>query len=231
MLFPPPLARGHRLVTIPSLLLWLLTIIWLLVRFFEGSVGYLEGLLVLGGLTLVVFVVQFFRDPPREVGDIPPTDVVSPADGVMFEVDDKTQPGTTVFRIRMRFWDVHVNRMPTDGVLLGKEKKRGLILPILPGLNQYSKNLNARQTLTFEASQGFEFKMVQISGTLAYRTVAYGKSGTQYNRGDRVGMIRFGSETDLHLPTEIIHWMAPVGQKVRGGTTVIARLKTPPATT
>lgn len=176
-------------------------------------------------LLLFIFNLQFFRDPLRQPEDSSKESIVAPADGVLFEIDSDSEPNMTIYRIRMRFWDVHVNYMPLDGKLISCVKKRGILLPILPLVNKYSKNKNARQTLTFKSNLGFEFKVVQISGTLAYRTVAYGSPEEMFSKGAKIGMIRYGSETDLHLPKDATIPFAEIGTKIKAGKTIIAKLK------
>lgn len=212
-----PLARGHRILTFPALLLVILSILW---TFFVQPNDW--GLLIFS-LVVFGFFIQFFRDPERIPESDDPAMVVTPADGVLFEIDQESDPRTTIFRIRMRFWDVHVNRMPTTGTLLSIEKKKGTFLPILPGLNKFSKKQNARKILLFESENGSQFKVVLISGTLAYRTVPYGKPKDFFERGDRIGIIRMGSETDLHLSTDVIKVLVKVGTKVKAGQTILAK--------
>ena len=181
------------------------------------------GILVIS-FVIFIFFLQFFRDPPRSPDSADTTLAVAPADGYLFEIDTTTDPKLVIFRIRMRFWDVHVNRMPLAGTLQSIEKVKGTYLPILPGLNRFSKKQNARKILTFKTPEDLEFKVIQISGTLAYRTVPYGKPQTFYKRGDRIGMIRMGSETDLHLPVNHTEIIIKVGTKVKAGQTIMAKI-------
>jgi len=213
------LAQGHEIITIPSLVLFLLSIIFSLFEIIFWFLVPLTGL-------IVIFVVQFFRDPERNPVDLDPKAIIAPADGVLFEIDTKTIPNTTIFRIRMRFWDVHVNRMPITGKMLKKQKFKGIYLPILPGVNHVSKNKNARQEMDFQNQDHISFKVVQISGFLAFRCVSYhSESETTIPRGDRLGMIRFGSETDLHIPTKNLETKISVGDKVKAGMTTLGFLK------
>lgn len=170
-------------------------------------------------------MVQFFRDPVRINPNLMPEDILSPADGVIFEIDTQSESGTTIIRIRMRFWDVHVNYIPLSGELLSKTRIKGKLLPILPWVNNLSKNHNSRQILEFSSHLGFKFKVVQISGLLAYRTVSYIKEKDKLNRSDKIGMIRFGSETDFHIPTNFFSVSCKVGDKVKAGKSIIGQLK------
>ena len=219
------LARGHKTITLPSLGLVILSTLWLANKLLFSKVTNIDIIFILATSILLLFNLQFFRDPLRVPESTDILSIISPADGVLFEIDTTTEPDTTIYRIRMRFWDVHVNYMPLEGKLSSCTKKRGVLLPILPGLNKYSKNKNARQTMVFHSDKGFSFKVVQISGTLAYRTVAYGKNDDFFNKADKIGMIRYGSETDLHLPTAFSEPVALIGQKVKAGKTIISKLK------
>jgi phosphatidylserine decarboxylase len=213
------LAQGHEVITIPSLILFILSIV---LSLFETPFWFL---IPLTGLILI-FVIQFFRDPERNPLDPDPNAIIAPADGVLFEIDTQSIPGTTIFRIRMRFWDVHVNRMPMTGKMLRKQKFKGAYLPILPKLNHISKTRNARQEMDFQNSDGISFKVVQISGFLAFRCVSYhSESETLIIRGDRLGMIRFGSETDLHVPTKNLETKISIGKKLKAGVTILGYLK------
>lgn len=219
------LAKGHRSITIPNIVLVLIAVIWILYKAFSTTITMIDVVFLLATIILLLFNLQFFRDPIRTPERQFEQSIIAPADGVLFEIDSTTESGTTIYRIRMRFWDVHVNYMPLAGTLESSTKKRGILLPILPFINKYSKNRNARQTLDFKATKGFNFKVVQISGTLAYRTVGYGKPEQYFEKASKIGMIRYGSETDLHLPTALTEPVASIGQKVKAGKSIIAQLK------
>ena len=169
------LAKGHRSITIPSLILVLLSAAWAIFKFTSSEILNFDIILFLASILLLIFNLQFFRDPIRKSDDNFDESILAPADGVLFEIDSTSEPGISIYRIRMRFWDVHVNYMPLTGTLSSCTKKRGALFPILPFVNKYSKNKNARQIMIFNSPLNFSFKVIQISGTLAYRTVAYGK--------------------------------------------------------
>ena len=219
------LARGHKSITIPSLILVIVASLWILYKFSLSAVTSIDEAFLFITFLILIFNLQFFRDPIRKPDFFDENSILAPADGVLFEIDSTSEPGSTIYRIRMRFWDVHVNYMPMAGQLLSCTKKRGILLPILPIVNKYSKNKNARQTLIFKSDQGFEFKVIQISGTLAYRTVSYGSPNQSFSIADKIGMIRYGSETDLHIPTSFTNPIAQIGTKVKAGKTIIAKLK------
>ena len=219
------LAKGHKTITIPSLILFIVAFLWLLYQYSISMITITDEFIFLAMAILLFFNLQFFRDPVRISDDNLESSILAPADGVLFEIDTTSEPDVSIYRIRMRFWDVHVNYMPFTGTLNSCTKKRGILLPILPGFNKYSKNKNARQTMVFHSENDFDFKVVQISGTLAYRTVAYGKIDQVFTKGDKIGMIRYGSETDLHIPTHLTEPVAIIGSKLKSGKTIIARMK------
>ena len=213
------LANGHQIITLPSIVIFIFSLI---ISYLNLSFWW--SILITG--LILIFVIQFFRDPDRHIVETNSSAIVSPADGVIFEIDTETFPNTTIFRIRMRFWDVHVNRMPLSGKMIKKEKFRGIFLPILPGLNKISKSKNARQELHFENPDKIPFKVIQISGFLAFRCVSYFPVSEEVTpRGKRLGMIRFGSETDFHIPTKNVDPIVTVGEKVRAGMTIFGNLR------
>ena len=212
------LAQGHRSITFPLVVLFFGS-------FFLTILFPQYWIILVITAAAVVFTIQFFRDPERTPDNSDPHTVLAPADGVLFEITTDGQ-GNQIFRIRMRFWDVHVNRMPVEGRLYASTKVAGLYLPIIPGVNKLSKNKNAHQTLQFKHPHGFNFQVIQISGILAYRCVSYWQPSDQViQKGVRLGIIRFGSETDLYIPEERIKQSLPAGKKVRAGQTVLCLLK------
>lgn len=219
------LAKGHELITIPSFVFMTLSIIVFGIQYSKSSITNIDYFLLFGSIIFFIFIVQFFRDPTRFPDSVDPLHVYSPADGVLFEIDTSSEPGKTIFRIRMRFWDMHVNYMPINGTLISQYKKRGSFLPILPGLNKISKNKNARQIMEFKSDFNFNFIVIQISGIVAYRTVSYIKPEMKIKMLERIGMIRFGSETDLNIPSSKIIVKSHIGQKVKAGKTQLATLQ------
>ena len=212
------LAQGHTIVTIPVIILFISSILFTIV--FPHY-----WLTVVFTTLLLIFVIQFFRDPERSPESNDLYIVLAPADGVLFEIiQDEFE--NQIFRIRMRFWDVHVNRMPLNGIVYSNKLVSGLYLPIIPGINKISKTKNAHQILQFRHPSGFDFKVVQRSGILAYRCVSYWQISDQViQKGLRIGMIRFGSETDLYIPKERIKNVITIGSKVRACQTVLCQLK------
>lgn len=172
---------------------------------------------------LAVFVLGFFRNPTRQV----PTDpdaVVAPADGRVIEVGEvEDEQGRKDLRIGifLSVFDVHVNRAPVAGRVVSVEYQPGRYRAAFDGR---APRENARTTLALEMSGGERAWVVQIAGLVARRIVCRPRVGEWIERGVRYGLIRFGSRTDVVLPLRARPCVRP-GQRVRGGTTVVARLE------
>src|SRR5437867_1228040 len=172
------------------------------------------------GLLLTVGVALFFRDPERIIPQTPET-IVSPADGRVLEiVAENTQ--TRRISIFLSLWDVHINRAPYGGVVRSVVYTPG---EFLAAYRQEASLVNEANTVTI-ADHGREFIVKQIAGVLARRIVCRVRPGDTLEKGQRYGLIRFGSRTDLLLPAtaEVV---VQVGDVVRGGETILAFLKEP----
>jgi len=173
------------------------------------------------GLVLTVGVALFFRDPERIIPQTPET-IVSPADGRVMEiVPENTQ--TRRISIFLSLWDVHINRAPYSGVVRSVVYTPG---KFLAAYRQEASLVNEANTVTI-ADHGREFIVRQIAGVLARRIVCRVRPGDTLEKGQRYGLIRFGSRTDLLLPATA-EIAVQVGDVVRGGETVLAFLKEPP---
>jgi phosphatidylserine decarboxylase len=179
--------------------------------------NWLAGILIFLGL----FVMFFFRDPQRTpaAGE---ENIVSPADGRVMEVVDETHDGKPGRRISifLSVFDVHVNRSPVAGRITKIEYRTGKFYAAMRGRASAENEQNA---FTVQSERG-EVVFKQIAGWIARRIVVWKSTGDSVIRGERVGMIRFGSRTDIWLPqgTEVV--VRP-GQHVAGGTSVLARWK------
>jgi len=198
--------------------------------YYYGSVMLLAAVLV-GWLTapawaivpllLAAFFMWFFRDPERAI----PTEsgaVVSPADGKVTDVSTVTFEGKQLKRISifLNVFDVHVNRSPVSGVIRGARYQTG---KFLNAMDPKCADFNEQNTVTVEGD-GHTIVFKQIAGLLARRIVFTKDIGEKIQRGERVGLIKFGSRTDLllDLSAEI---EVKVGDRVNGGSTIVAFLQ------
>jgi phosphatidylserine decarboxylase len=195
---------------------------FILVPLVLGIVTTILGLWYVSLLLLVVaaFMAFFFRDPER----VPPDDpklIVAPADGRVTRVKQTAaEDGEgTVVSIFLSPFDVHINRSPIAGKITDMVYSRG---KFLMATNEMASLVNEQNALTIE---GREITVVckQIAGILARRVVCWKKTGDTLALGERFGMIKFSSRTDLVLPANV-KVMVTEGARVRGGTTVIGRI-------
>ncbi len=175
---------------------------------------------------MIVFSLWFFRDPER-VSPADPLLAVSPADGTVTLVEEVEED--QFFKRRMKrvsiflsVFDVHVNRTPIAGEVVFTEGRGGLYLD---ARKPEASVLNESLYWVFGSKECMEqaVGVKQITGAIARRIVPWAKVGESLVRGERFGMIRFGSRTDLYLPLDS-EVLVAVGQKVKGGETPVARL-------
>ena len=172
-------------------------------------------------LLLAVFFLWFFRDPERAIPDAAGA-VVSPGDGKVTDASIMTVDGETRLRISifLSVFDVHVNRSPIAGVVREVRYQRG---KFLNAMNQASAEQNEQNIVRVEGDgQVVVFK--QIAGLLARRIVFHPKVGDQLERGQRVGLIKFGSRVDV-LCDAAAALHVKVGDRVQGGASVLAYLQ------
>ena len=172
---------------------------------------------------VAVFVIQFFRDPAREV----PTQasaVLSPADGRIVKVeqaqDVHTQRETLLISVFMNVFNVHSNRSPVDGTVESVTHSRGSF--INADLDKASTE-NERNAMVIRLGSGERVTVVQVAGLIARRILCYVKAGDRLARGQRYGFIRFGSRVDVYLPVSARPRVA-VGDIVHATSTVLAEL-------
>jgi phosphatidylserine decarboxylase len=170
-----------------------------------------------------IFVVQFFRDPPRQALGNSRT-VVSPADGRIVAVEPATDPylkrQATKVSVFMNVFNVHSNRSPVDGQVSEVWYSPGSF--INAELDKSSIE-NERNALWFRADSNADVTCVQVAGLLARRILCYVKAGDRLRRGDRFGFIRFGSRVDVYLPS-VARVKVELGQKVYAASTILAEL-------
>ena len=166
---------------------------------------------------LAVFMAYFFRNPNRAIpgeADI----VLSAADGRVTRVEDR-ENGKLV-SVFLSPVDVHINRSPISGKVVKIEYFRGKKKPATSGA---ASEINERNALTIEGEK-MTVVCTQIAGILARRIVCWKKEGDNLEIGERFGLIKFGSRTDLLMP-QTVEILVKIGDKVRGGETIIAKLK------
>ncbi|HVO58770.1 MAG TPA: phosphatidylserine decarboxylase [Dongiaceae bacterium] len=173
------------------------------------------ALLVAFGL----FCFSFFRDPDRQVPSDPAL-LVSPADGRVVVITDEENSGRPGIRISifLAIWNVHVNRSPAEGTITKVDYRPG---KFLAAWDAKASTQNEQNIFTLATAQGdIEFK--QIAGLVARRVVSWKQPPAQVAKGERVGLVRFGSRVDVWLPkgSEVL---VKVGESVSGGSSVLAR--------
>lgn len=179
------------------------------------------------GLVLTLFCLYFFRDPKR----VPPPRphlVLAPADGKIVMVGPAVPPAELEMGIAPReriaiflsVFDVHVNRSPVQGTVGKRAYRAGTFIDA--SLDKASEN-NERNGLRLDLPDGSTVGCVQIAGLVARRIICTAKEGDTLLAGERYGIIRFGSRTDIYLPVGVSSLVA-VGQRTVGGETVLAEL-------
>ena len=172
---------------------------------------------------IVVFVVQFFRDPPRPV-PTQPNAVLSAADGRVVRVckalDPYTQTDSLLISVFMNVFNAHSNRAPVDGTIEQVQYQAGTF--VNADLDKASTE-NERNALVVRVASGQRISVVQVAGLIARRILCYVKAGEALARGQRYGFIRFGSRVDVYLPLSAKPKVA-VGDKVYATSTIIAEL-------
>jgi phosphatidylserine decarboxylase len=175
------------------------------------------------------WAVSFFRDPARRV-DRPAHVLFAPADGKITAIDELDEHPAGIgpcvrIRIFLSLFNVHINRMPCATSVRSIEMKPG---KFLNAMKPESSDLNESNTLILEPEAPYEGPMVlrQIAGLIARTIVCHAKVGDRFASGDRIGMIKFGSGTELVLPKQAgLTWRVEVGQTVRAGLTPLAEIR------
>jgi len=172
---------------------------------------------------LFLFTVAFFRDPER-TAPVDPNLIVAPADGTIMDIVESDESQVLKTRTRrigifLSIFDVHTNRAPIDGRVVYRQHRKGLCLDARRA--DCSKK-NESMTWAFENPR-VTIVVRQITGAIARRIVAWAQIGDELRKGERFGMIRFGSRTELYLPLNA-EVLVKTGDHVLGGSTIIARL-------
>ncbi len=203
--------------------------------YYFGLPPLLLGLLAFGWATrtgvtagsvlvfLALFVFYFFRNPERAIPSEPGA-IVSPGDGRVVVLKEESYAGRPGIRISifLAVWNVHVNRSPAAGTITRLEYKPGKFLAAWADTASFE---NEQNVFTLASEHG-ELVFKQIAGWVARRVVSWKKTGDVVARGERVGLVRFGSRVDIWMP-ENADVAVKVGQNVKGGSSVLARIPGP----
>jgi phosphatidylserine decarboxylase len=198
------------------------SILFILVLLAIVSAFFSAGL-ALFFLLLILCTLAFFRDPDRSAPSDPKA-VVAAADGTVTDIIDIEE--NEVLKIKTRrvgiflsIFDVHTNRAPIDGRVIYRQHRQGLCLD---ARRPDCSEKNEAMTWAFQNSRA-TIVARQLTGAVARRIVAWSQVGDELKKGDRFGMIRFGSRTEVYLPVAATV-LVKVGEHVSGGLTIIARL-------
>ena len=192
----------------------------------HGTIAAVFGVVALAAAVLTLFFVNFFRDPER-VTPTAPGLVISPADGKVIIVEpDMDEPRFLKSRaakisVFMSPLDVHVNRAPLDGEVVGVHYNAGKYFAAYAEKASLDNEQNA---IVMRADDGRGLAFVQIAGFLARRIVCRVKPGDICRRGERVGMIKLGSRVDIFIPGNV-DLRVKLGDRVRAGETVLGVLR------
>jgi phosphatidylserine decarboxylase len=172
-------------------------------------------------VAIAAFMTYFFRDPNRDVPTEPGI-IVAPADGLVtiVRLADGGENLESLISIFLSPLDVHINRSPIGGLITNISYKKG---KYLMATKEASRLLNEQNTLTIQGD-GLTVRCTQIAGILARRIVCWKHEGEGVKCGERFGMIKFSSRTDVLLPPHV-EVLVRKGMRVRGGVTIIGRTK------
>jgi phosphatidylserine decarboxylase len=173
-------------------------------------------------LVALFFILNFFRDPERVVPQNPGV-AVSPADGKVIKIETMRDPLTgedrTAICVFMNVFNVHVNRMPVAGRIARISYFGGKF--INASFDKASVD-NERNAVLVEDADGRSWTMVQIAGLIARRIICWAEEGDTLARGQRFGLIKFGSRVDLYVPTDYVPTVR-IGEQVFAGQSILAR--------
>jgi len=176
---------------------------------------------IVGGVfsLLLVFNLNFFRDPNRKIPD-GDNIIISPADGKVTAVttinDSDVGENSKLVSIFLSVFDVHANRVPISGKVISVFHKDG---QFVPAFQHDAADVNEQTTTVFDTALG-TIKVKQIAGIIARRILCYAKKNKKMKKGDRLGFIMFGSRTDIIFPPSV-NVFVKVGQRVIGAETII----------
>jgi phosphatidylserine decarboxylase len=198
---------------------WILAILF----FFALMSWFFSGWIALFFLILIFYTFFFFRDPERTV-PADPNAVVAAADGTVADISEVEENELLKTKTRrvgifLSIFDVHTNRAPVDGRIIYRQRREGACFD---ARRPECSEKNEALTWAFENTR-VTIVVRQLTGAIARRIVAWADVGDELKKGDRFGMIRFGSRTEVYLPLAA-NVLVKVGDHVAGGSTIIARL-------
>lgn len=164
---------------------------------------------------ITLFIANFFRNPYRKIPEDPQA-IISPGDGKVVAVH-KLEDGRQLISIFLNVFNVHVNRCPIGGEVESVNHING---QFLAAYHQDASKLNERNAMVIRDGD-FSLEVVQIAGLIARRIICWSQKGDQVAKGERYGLIRFGSRMDVIMP-ETCEILVKTGQKVRGGSDILA---------
>jgi phosphatidylserine decarboxylase len=186
-----------------------------------AGLGVLVVYICLGpGILLVIFslfCLFFFRDPKIRITEAPGA-ILSPCNGTVMEIVEKDDE--KILRVFLSIFNVHLQRVPLSGTVRSVEHKDGRFLA---AWNPLAQSENEQNIITVDSDKGV-FTVRQIAGFLARRCVSWVKAGDVVRAGDKIGLIKFSSQVDLHLPKKAVISVKPE-DKVRAGITIVGELK------
>jgi phosphatidylserine decarboxylase len=188
-----------------------------------GWLGWLA--VAVAAAVLTVFVSWFFRNPPREIPQGPGL-VVSPGDGKVLAVEEEFEPRYIKDRavrisIFLNVFDVHINRIPCEGIIEDVQYQPGLFLV---ASKPHATLKNEQNAVMIKTVEGAKVLCVQVAGLIARRIVWWVHPKDRAVRGERYGLIRFGSRIDTYVPVGTAIKVA-VGDRVKGGETIFGVLR------
>ena len=213
--------EGYKILTS---LLFILSAINIGIQYYFPEHSTLHSVVLIISVLIYLLILQFFRSPKRVI-EINDGHVIAPADGKVVVIEEVVETEYLKDRRRqvsifMSPINVHINRSPVTGVVDYFKYHAG---KYLVAWHPKSSTENERTTLVVTTSDGKSILMRQIAGALAKRIVWYCKEGMNIKQGEEFGFIKFGSRVDLYLPLDA-KIVVQIGQKTKGGKTVIAEL-------
>ena len=196
---------------------------WVAVPLALAIIPMLFGLwwIAIAFILVAAFMAFFFRDPRRKIPTEPGI-IIAPADGriTLVRCGEPEAASDSLISIFLSPFDVHVNRAPIAGKITEIQYKKG---KFLMATDERARDVNEQNTLTLEGDS-ISVKCSQFAGILARRIVCWKREGDRVELGERFGMIKFSSRTDVLLPSSV-EVVVKKGMRVRGGVTIIGRIR------